>query len=211
MRLRMPSRSIRSGWDSRVGGYRYGWTSKTFAAGRQQIKRIIDSVDYFVFVQSDTMDQRDQRREDGVYNWELQEALARQKERPYGAVFLLHVTLGSCRDRPEPQLAELHRTAIDTDLGVEKVVEDILKSHDGTRNGSKFLASQVVWCRRLRQRQRQPRLTIGGVIRAFEHSRSRTGNAFSVEVEPPRSCCFAFSACGCSCSFRHPASARPLS
>jgi hypothetical protein len=137
--------SIRMGLESR--GISVWMDKQNLRSGQNwthQIDRVIGSVDYFIFVQSEAMDQRDQSGEDGVYNWELKEAIERQKKKPYGAVFVLHVAIGSCRDRPEPELAELQRTAIDTDLGVEKVAEDILKSCDEARNRFQSLASQAL-------------------------------------------------------------------
>ncbi len=74
IRMKLASRGI-SVWQDkqnlRVG---QNWT--------HQIERIIGSVDYFIFVQSENMDRRDRSGDDGVYNWELKEALARQKKRP---------------------------------------------------------------------------------------------------------------------------------
>jgi hypothetical protein len=101
-----------------------------------QIERIIGSVDYFVFVQTENMDRRDHSGKDGVYNWELKEALARQLKRPFGAVFVLHVTAGACADRPEKELADLHRMSIDTDAGIDHVADHILRTHNATRGAS---------------------------------------------------------------------------
>jgi TIR domain/SIR2-like domain len=101
-----------------------------------QIERIIGSVDYFVFVQTENMDRRDHSGKDGVYNWELKEALARQRKRPFGAVFVLHVTAGACADRPEKELADLHRMSIDTDAGIDHVAEHIRRTHNATRGAS---------------------------------------------------------------------------
>ena len=98
-----------------------------------QIERIIGSVDYFIFVQSENMDARDRAGKDGVYNWELKEALARQRKRPYGAVFVLHVTAGACVNRPEPELAELHRMGIDTDAAIDGVADQIWHLYEQTR------------------------------------------------------------------------------
>ncbi len=101
-----------------------------------QIERIIGSVDYFVFVQTENMDRRDHSGKDGVYNWELKEALARQRKRPFGAVFVLHVTAGACAERPEKELADLHRLAIDTEAGIDHVAEHLLGLHSATRGAS---------------------------------------------------------------------------
>jgi hypothetical protein len=103
---------------------------------KHQIERVIGSVDYFIFVQSANMDRRDQNGEDGVYNWELKEAIARQNMRPFGAVFLLHATIGTCRDRPEPELAALHRAVLDGDIGLDKIAQDIIRSYDETRKSA---------------------------------------------------------------------------
>lgn len=93
-----------------------------------QLMRVVKRVDYFVFVQTENMDQRDQRRQDGVYNRELRWALERMEDMPYGATFLMHVTLGNCRHRPEPQLAKLHRIAVDSEAGAAQLVTAVLRS-----------------------------------------------------------------------------------
>jgi len=98
-----------------------------------QIERIIGSIDYFVFVQTENMDQRDRSGKDGVYNWELKEALARQRKRPFGAVFVLHVTAGACAERPEKELADLHRMSIDTEAGIDHVAEHVRRTYHATR------------------------------------------------------------------------------
>jgi hypothetical protein len=82
-----------------------------------------------VFVQSTAMDERDKRGENGVYNWELKLALERLRQRPHGAVFVLHVTLGVCSRRSEPELAVLHRTAVDSRAGLDKLANDILDAY----------------------------------------------------------------------------------
>lgn len=109
-----------------------------------QITRLIKDVDYFIFVQTENMDQREERREDGVYNRELKLALERIKDKPYAAVFVLHVTIGTCRTRSEPELATIHRIAIDTNTGADELAQAILKSYKDTGHGSSSgLMSQV--------------------------------------------------------------------
>ena len=93
-----------------------------------KIAEFIKRVDYFVFVQTENMDRRDDGREDGVYNRELKLALERAKDRPFGAVFVLHVTVGQCRPRSEPELAAIHRLPVDADDGVEALVAAIRES-----------------------------------------------------------------------------------
>jgi hypothetical protein len=102
----------------------------------QQIERIIGAVDYFIFVQSPNMDRRDREGADGIYNLELKKAILRQETKPFGAVFLLHVTMGSCQNRPEPELSALHRISIDADGDVAKLAQDILKSYEEMRGRS---------------------------------------------------------------------------
>ena len=92
------------------------------------IAEFIKRVDYFVFIQTENMDRRDDRNEDGVYNRELKLALKRQSDRPYGAVFVLHVTIGTCHARPEPELAAVHRFRLDADNGVAALAANILAS-----------------------------------------------------------------------------------
>ena len=110
-----------------------------------KIAEFIKRVDYFVFIQTENMDRRDARNEDGVYNRELMLALKRQSDRPYGAVFVLHVTVGPCQSRPEPELAQVHRFGLDSDHGVDGLATQILDAFALTRmtvttNG----ASQVI-------------------------------------------------------------------
>ena len=93
-----------------------------------RIAEFIKRVDYFVFVQTEQMDQRDARLEDGVYNRELKFALKRLEDRPFGTVFVLHVTVGQCRQRPEPELAAIHRIRLDAEGGVEALAAAILDS-----------------------------------------------------------------------------------
>jgi len=103
---------------------------------RYQIERVVSSVDYFVFLQSETMDARDALRQDGVYNWELKEALARQSTRPYGSTFVVHVTHGRCRERPEPELRALHRLPCDSDDQLENLARALLANHRSLRDTS---------------------------------------------------------------------------
>ena len=92
------------------------------------IAEFIKRVDYFVFIQTENMDRRDDRNEDGVYNRELKLALKRQSDRPYGAVFVMHVTIGTCHARPEPELAAVHRFRLDAENGVAALAANILAS-----------------------------------------------------------------------------------
>jgi len=94
-----------------------------------QIARIIKSVDYFVFVQTEKMDERDQHRQVGVYNRELKMALERLKDLPYATEFLFHVTIGACRERPEPELSPLQRISIDADDGAARLAHAIQNSY----------------------------------------------------------------------------------
>ena len=98
-----------------------------------QIARIIKSVDYFVFVQTEKMDERDQHRQVGVYNRELKMALERLKDLPYATEFLFHVTIGACRERPEPELSPLQRISIDVDDGASRLALAINKSYKEMR------------------------------------------------------------------------------
>ncbi len=101
-----------------------------------QITRIIKGVDYFVFVQTEKMDERDHLRKDGVYNRELKEALERIEDKPYATTFLFHVTFGACSPRPEPQLSKLHRIAVDTGSGIEQLAKAIVASYQESLPGS---------------------------------------------------------------------------
>lgn len=111
----------------------------------EQITRLIKAVDYFVFVQTENMDARDQRREDGVYNRELKLALDRIKDKPYAAPFVFHVTIGSCQPRPEPELAKIVRIALDNEAGTDKLAQAILASYqEANRGSSSGFVSQAV-------------------------------------------------------------------
>ena len=108
-----------------------------------QINRVVKGADYFVFVQTENMDERERLREDGVYNRELKRALKRMEDKPGGTTFLFHVTVGNCRQRPEPELSELHRIAVDTDAGMEQLAKDIAASYLDTVPASRpTLAAQ---------------------------------------------------------------------
>jgi hypothetical protein len=87
-----------------------------------KIEEFIKRVDYFVFVQTENMD----RRDEGEYNYELTLALRRAKKKAFGSVFLLHVAIGNCRARPEPELAAIHRIQLDLDKGVDALADPIL-------------------------------------------------------------------------------------
>jgi hypothetical protein len=100
-----------------------------------RITRLIRDVDYFVFVQTEHMDRRDQERRDGVYNRELKLALDRLRDQPYGSVFVVHVTIGACRTRPEPELAKLHRIALDAPEGIDALAQSIRGSFAETAAG----------------------------------------------------------------------------
>lgn len=96
-----------------------------------QIAQVIGRVDYFVFVQTEQMDRRDQQRKKGVYHRELALALDCMKDKRYGETFLLHVTVGHCLPRPEPQMLDIHRIAVDDEPGLDRLAADILASFGG--------------------------------------------------------------------------------
>lgn len=100
-----------------------------------QIARVIKDCDYFVFVQTDATDARDLALKDGVYNRELKRAIQRVQDRPYGTVFLLHVTIGACRVRPEPELGAINRIEVDpaSGRGCDKLAGEILEAYRGAR------------------------------------------------------------------------------
>ncbi|HEY1303302.1 MAG TPA: toll/interleukin-1 receptor domain-containing protein [Vicinamibacterales bacterium] len=93
---------------------------------KNKIEEYIRRVDYFVFVQTENMDRRDDRRDDGVYNHELKLAIDRAQYKRDDVVFIVHVTVGHCEPRSE--LAKLHRIAIDTDEGIVALASHILES-----------------------------------------------------------------------------------
>jgi hypothetical protein len=107
-----------------------------------QIVRIIRAADYFVFVQTDRMDERDRQRLNGVYNRELKRAFERLEDLPFGTPYVFHVTMGACRPRPEPQLGRVHRIAVDTEAGGDELAKAILDSYreasgdDGVRTAA---------------------------------------------------------------------------
>ena len=100
-----------------------------------RIAEFIKRVDYFVFVQTENMDHREDRREDGVYNRELQLALKRAEDKPYGAVFVIHATVGERHARPEPELASIHRLRLDSAQGVDALAAAILESFNAPSGG----------------------------------------------------------------------------
>lgn len=101
-----------------------------------QIARIIGAADYVVFVQTDRMDNRDRQRQRGVYNRELSRAIERMTDLPFGTTFLIHVTLGECQSRPEPELNRVHRIAVDTEAGIEQLARAILDSYRESTAGA---------------------------------------------------------------------------
>ncbi|MDM0053038.1 toll/interleukin-1 receptor domain-containing protein [Variovorax sp. J22R115] len=105
----------------------------------EHIDRMIKGVDYFVFVQTEAMDRRD-RTHGGVYNMELKQALVRVKKLPYGSIFLLHVTMGQCRERPEPQLSEVHRISVDSEAGRNELATAIMTAYLESRGEAPPLA-----------------------------------------------------------------------
>lgn len=109
-----------------------------------KIAEIIKRANYFVFIQTENMDLRDQRNHDGVYNRELKIALNRQADRPFGAVFVLHVTIGACRPRPEPELAALHQFKLDVETDVATLAADILAAFAGDAKRAPSSASRAV-------------------------------------------------------------------
>ena len=119
-------RDLRSGdnWEAKVNEY---------------IKR----VDYFIFVQTENMDRRDFQRKDGVYNAELKQALKRAEDKPYGSVFVLHVTIGQCRQRPEPGLASVHRFQLDGPRGIDGLASDILESFQPAEQRARASGAQL--------------------------------------------------------------------
>lgn len=108
------------------------WRDQQNLRGGEQweatIEEFIRRVDYFLFVQTENMDQRDDRREDGVYNRELKLALKRALDKRFGTVFVIHVALGRCRARPEPELSSMHRLQLDDVHRVEALAAAVLES-----------------------------------------------------------------------------------
>lgn len=122
------------------------WRDQQNLRGGEQweatIEEFIRRVDYFVFVQTENMDQRDDRREDGVYNRELKLALKRALDKRFGTVFVIHVAIGRCRTRPEPELSSMHRLQIDDVRRVEALAAAILESFAGDLAGAAPAALQ---------------------------------------------------------------------
>lgn len=122
------------------------WRDQQNLRGGEQweatIEEFIRRVDYFVFVQSENMDQRDDRREDGVYNRELKLALKRALDKRFGTVFVIHVALGRCRARPEPELSSMHRLQLDDVHRVEALAAAILESFTADGTGARPAALQ---------------------------------------------------------------------
>ena len=92
-----------------------------------QVQRFIEAADYFVFVQTDKMDER----KDGVYNEEVLLAFAWAKKLNPGTTYLIHVTMGSCRPREQRELTRVHRIAVDSDDGKAQLAQDILVDWSG--------------------------------------------------------------------------------
>ena len=97
-----------------------------------QVQRVIEAADYFVFVQTDKMDER----KDGVYNEEVLLAFAWAKKLNPGITYLMHVTMGSCRPREQRELTRVHRIAVDSDDGKAQLAQDILVDWRGRADGS---------------------------------------------------------------------------
>jgi hypothetical protein len=117
--------------------------SQNLRAGQNweaKIEEFIKRVDYFVFVQTENMDKRDNERRDGVYNRELKLALKRAEDKPHGAVFVIHATVGRCMPRREPELSAVHRAKLDTDAGIASLATAILEAFalpsEGVRDGT---------------------------------------------------------------------------
>lgn len=106
------------------------WQDKTNLRSGQrwmdQIKAVIERVDFFVFVQTEQMDERDGFGKGGIYNDELALALQRKRLPRPGCTFLVPVTVGKCRHRHEPELRELHRIAVDDEAGLDRLANDLL-------------------------------------------------------------------------------------
>jgi hypothetical protein len=106
------------------------WQDKTHLRGGQrwmdQIKAVIERVDFFVFVQTEQMDRRDGFGPDGIYNEELALALQRKRLPRPGCTFVVPVTVGTCRKRPERELRELHRIPVDDEAGLDRLAADLL-------------------------------------------------------------------------------------
>lgn len=89
---------------------------------RDQVHRFIEAANYFVFVQTDNMDERGK----GVYNQEMLHAIKCAEHLDPGTTYLIHATMGNCRPREQPNLAKVHHIAVDTDDGKTQLARDIL-------------------------------------------------------------------------------------
>lgn len=94
-----------------------------------QLQRYIDASDYFVFVQTDRMDERPKG---GVYNDELKRAIDHAKNLDAGTVYLFHVTMGDWPPRQRSELSHLHRIAVDSEEGRARLARDILDAWHGS-------------------------------------------------------------------------------
>ena len=109
-----------------------------------QIARIIRAADFFVFVQTEKMDERDRQRQNGVYNRELKRAFERLEDLPYGVTYLIHVTMGACSPRPEPELERVHRIEVDSEAGHEQLAQAILDAYQEAAPGNRIPAAVAV-------------------------------------------------------------------
>lgn len=98
----------------------------------ERITRVIHGADFFVFVQTEAMDERDRLRRPGVYNRELKLACRKMAELPHGAVYLLHVTVGHTQARGEPELQRVHRQPVDDEAGRQALARAIVLACQGT-------------------------------------------------------------------------------
>lgn len=105
------------------------------------IARIIGDADFFVFVQTDRMDERDRKHLKGVYNRELKRAIKLLEDLPGFTEFLFHVTVGECGPRPEPELESVHRIAVDSEAGREQLAQAILDAYQEVAVGSRSAAA----------------------------------------------------------------------
>ncbi len=89
-----------------------------------QIMQYIKRVNFFIFVQSASMDRRDENREGGVYNRELAQAFERARDLRPGTVFVFYVTIDDCPIRQE--LSALHRQRVDHAEGIDALAASVL-------------------------------------------------------------------------------------
>lgn len=118
---------IRNGLQSR--GVTVWQDKQNLRAGQNweaQIAEVIRRVDFFVFVQTEAMDRRDERRARGVYYRELDLALDLTKDLRPGTVFVIPTTVGTCR--PLPQISSLHQVQLDAEGGIDALASAILES-----------------------------------------------------------------------------------